>query len=430
VKIPFQGLFKARDKPKNSLGSAFSFLFGGTTSGKTVNEHTALQTTAVYACVRILAETVAGLPLHVYQYRLDGSKDRFPQHPLYNLLHNEPNPEMTSFVFRETLMSHLLLWGNAYAQIIRNGRGQPVALYPLLPNKMDVSRAPNGELRYIYYLDVDESGLKPKGGYVTLRKDEVLHIPGLGFDGLIGYSPIAMAKNAIGMALATEEYGASFFANGANPGGVLEHPGVIKDVQRVKDSWNAAYQGSGNAHRVAVLEEGMKFQAIGIPPEQAQFLETRKFQINEIARIFRVPPHMVGDLEKSSFSNIEQQSLEFVKFTLDPWVVRWEQSLCQALLLPSEKSDVFIRFNLDGLLRGDYASRMTGYATGRQNGWLSANDIRELEDMNRIPASEGGDLFLVNGSMTKLVQAGAFAGTASPVKQSTQRKHKEESNEK
>ena len=211
---------------------------------------------------------------------------------------------------------------------------------------------------------------------------------------------------------------------------MLEHPGVIKDVQRVKDSWNAAYQGSGNAHRVAVLEEGMKFQAIGIPPEQAQFLETRKFQINEIARIFRVPPHMVGDLEKSSFSNIEQQSLEFVKFTLDPWVVRWEQSLCQALLLPSEKSDVFIRFNLDGLLRGDYASRMTGYATGRQNGWLSANDIRELEDMNRIPASEGGDLFLVNGSMTKLVQAGAFAGKESPVKQATKRKHKEEPNEK
>jgi len=430
VKTPFRKFFHSRDKPKNSLGSAFSFLFGGTTSGKMVNEHTALQTTAVYACVRILAETVAGLPLHVYQYRMDGSKERFPQHPLYNLLHNEPNPEMTSFVFRETLMSHLLLWGNAYAQIVRNGRGQPVALYPLLPNKMDVSRAPNGELRYTYYRDVDESGLKPKGGYVTLRKDEVLHIPGLGFDGLIGYSPIAMAKNAIGMALATEEYGASFFANGANPGGVLEHPGVIKDVQRVKDSWNAAYQGSGNAHRIAVLEENMHFQAIGIPPEQAQFLETRKFQINEIARIFRVPPHMVGDLEKSSFSNIEQQSLEFVKFTLDPWVVRWEQSLCQALLLPSEKSDVFIRFNLDGLLRGDYASRMTGYATGRQNGWLSANDIRELEDMNRIPASEGGDLFLVNGSMTKLVQAGAFAGKESPEKQATQRKRKEEPNEK
>ncbi len=405
----FSSMFRSRDKPQNSIGSGWSFLFGSTTSGKTVNERTAMQTTAVYACVRILAEAIAGLPLHVYRYRMDGGKERIPQHPLYYLLHNEPNPEMTSFVFRETLMSHLLLWGNAYAQVVRNGRGQAVALYPLLPSKMEVSRAANGELIYTYYRDYDENGLNPKGSYITLRKDDVLHIPGLGFDGLIGYSPIAMAKNAIGMSLATEEYGASFFANGANPGGVLEHPGVIKDIQRVKDSWNSAYQGSANAHRVAVLEEGMKFQAIGIPPEQAQFLETRKFQINEIARIFRVPPHMVGDLEKSSFSNIEQQSLEFVKYTLDPWVVRWEQSLQQSLILPSEKSSLFIRFNLDGLLRGDYQSRMNGYAVGRQNGWMSANDIRELEDMNRIPAEEGGDLYLVNGNMTKLADAGAFA---------------------
>jgi HK97 family phage portal protein len=409
VKIPYHGLFKARDKPQNRVGTAFSFLFGGTTAGKTVNERTAMQTTAVFACVRILAEAVAGLPLHVYQYLEDGGKERIPQHPLYNLLHNETNPEMTSFVFRETLMSHLLLWGNAYAQIVRNGRGQPVALYPLLPSKMDVSRSPNGDLVYTYYLEADESGRKPQGGYITLRRDQILHIPGLGFDGLVGYSPIALAKNAIGMALATEEYGASFFANGANPGGVLEHPGVIKDIQRVKDSWNSAYQGSGNAHRVAVLEENMKFHAIGIPPEQAQFLETRKFQINEIARIFRVPPHMVGDLDKSSFSNIEHQSLEFVKYTLDPWIIRWEQSLCQALLLPSEKSSIFIRFNLDGLLRGDYASRLQGYSVGIQNGFFSVNDVRELEDMNRIPPEEGGDLHLVNGNLLPLFRAGAFA---------------------
>ena len=317
---------------------------------------------------------------------------------------------MTSFVFRETLMSHLLLWGNAYAQIIRDGRGNPLALYPLLPSKMDVTRARSGNLIYTYRRDSGESKISPDYETVTLRRDEVLHIPGLGFDGLIGYSPIAMAKNAIGMALATEEYGAKFFANGANPGGVLEHPGVIKDIQRVKDSWNDAYRGAGNAHRVAVLEEGMKFQAIGIPPEQAQFLETRKFQINEIARIFRVPPHMVGDLEKSSFSNIEQQSLEFVKYTLDPWVVRWEQSLQQSLVLPSEKSSVFVKFNLDGLLRGDYKSRMEGYATARQNGWMSTNDIRELEDMNRIPAEEGGDLYLINGNMTKLTNTIQYTG--------------------
>lgn len=405
------GIFKPRDKPQNLISSTLSFLFGSTTSGKVVNEQTAMQTTAVYACVRILSEAVAGLPLHIYRYRADGGKERIPQHPLYSLLHDEPNSEMTSFVFRETLMSHLLLWGNAYAQVVRNGRGQVIALYPLLPNKMDVSRAANGELLYTYYRDFDESGIKPEGGYVTLRKDEVLHIPGLGFDGLIGYSPIAMSKNAIGMSLATEEYGAKFFANGAAPGGVLEHPGTIKDPQKIKESWNAAYQGSTNAHRVAVLEEGMKYQAIGISPEQAQFLETRKFQINEIARIFRIPPHMLADLEKSSFSNIEQQSLEFVKYTLDPWVVRWEQAMCRALLSPSEKPTVFIKFNVDGLLRGDYASRMTGYATARQNGWMSANDIRELENLDRIPAELGGDLYLINGAMTKLQDAGAFANT-------------------
>ena len=404
-----KGLFRSRDKPQNRVGSAFSFLFGGTTAGKTVNERTAMQATAVYACVRILSEAIAGLPLRVYRYRTDGGKEKAVEHRLYYLIHNEPNPEMTSFVFRETLMSHLLLWGNAYAQIIRDGRGQVLALYPLLPNKMDVSRSASGELTYTYRRDAEESRTNPDSGTVVLRRDEVLHIPGLGFDGLIGYSPIGIAKNAIGLAMATEEYGASFFSNGANPGGVLEHPGVVKDPKRVRESWNAVYQGSGNAHRIAVLEEGMKFQSIGIPPEQAQFLETRKFQLNEIARIFRVPPHMVGDLEKSSFSNIEQQSLEFVKYTLNPWVMRWEQALQQALLLPSEKLRYFIRFNVDGLLRGDYQGRMNGYATGRQNGWLSANDIRELEDMNRIPNEDGGDLYLVNGNMTKLADAGVFA---------------------
>lgn len=400
MKIPFLSrFFPARASPKNSFwGSTYSFFFGTSSSGKTVNERTALQTTAVYACVRILAETIAALPLHTYQHTT-GGKEKAAEHPLYYLLHSEPNPEMTSFVFRETLMGHLLLWGNAYAQIIRDGRGRVVGLYPLLPNKMIVNRNDQGQLYYQYEKD---------GGLYILNRHEVLHIPGLGFDGLIGYSPIAMAKNAIGMAIATEEYGAKFFANGANPGGVLEHPGVVKDPARIRESWNAVYQGSGNAHRVAVLEEGMKFQSIGIPPEQAQFLETRKFQINEIARIFRIPPHMIGDLEKSSFSNIEQQSLEFVMYTLDPWVVRWEQAIQRALFSESEKRQFFVKFNVDGLLRGDYESRMNGYAVGRQNGWLSSNDIRELENLNRIPEYDGGDLYLINGNMTKLAEAGAF----------------------
>ncbi len=395
----FSGLFRSRDKPKNRVGGGWNFLFGGTTSGKAVNERTAMQTSAVYACVRILAESVAGLPLHVYERTANGSKSTKPSHPLYRLLHDEPNREMTSFVFRETLMSHLLLWGNAYAQIIRDGRGFPIALYPLLPDRMAVDRNESGELVYTYQSDK---------GQVKLRRENVLHIPGLGFDGLIGYSPIAMAKNAVGLALATEDYGATFFANGANPGGVLEHPGVIKSEQadRLRESWQSQF-GGANAHKVAVLEEGLKFHQMSIPPEQAQFLETRKFQINEIARIFRVPPHMVGDLEKSSFSNIEQQSLEFVKYTLDPWVVRWEQSLQQALILPSEKATIFIKFNLDGLLRGDYQSRMQGYSTGIQNGFMSVNDVRGLEDMNLLTAEEGGDLHFVNGNMVKLADVGA-----------------------
>ena len=405
----FSKLFKARDKPKDrTTGSNYSFFFGGTTSGKPVNEHTAMQMTAVYSCVRILAEAVAGLPLHLYKYNASGGKEKALSHPLYFVLHDEPNPEMSSFVFRETLMTHLLLWGNAYAQIIRNGKGEVIALYPLMPNRMSVDRDSSGALYYTYTRYSDEAPTM-NGMTVTLRPSDVLHIPGLGFDGLVGYSPIAMAKNAIGMAIACEEYGAKFFANGAAPGGVLEHPGTIKDPQKVRDSWNAAYQGSSNSHRVAVLEEGMKYQPIGISPEQAQFLETRKLQINEIARIFRVPPHMVGDLEKSSFSNIEQQSLEFVKYTLDPWVIRWEQAISRALLRPDEKKLYFAKFNVDGLLRGDYVSRMNGYATARQNGWMSANDIRELENLDRIPPELGGDLYLINGNMTKLADAGIFA---------------------
>ena len=407
----FSGMFKSRDKPENRTpGSNYAFYLGGSTSGKAVTERSAMQMTAVYSCVRILAEAVAGLPLHVYKYTENGGKEKAIGHPLYRLLHDEPNPEMSSFVFRETLMTHLLLWGNAYAQVIRNGKGEVVALYPLMPNRMSVDRDTEGHLYYTYYRGDDEA-IKSKEHAVTLQPRDVLHIPGLGFDGLVGYSPIAMAKNAIGMAIACEEFGAKFFANGAAPSGVLEHPGTIKDPSKVREAWQTQFGGSSNSGKVAVLEEGMKYTPISISPEQAQFLETRKFQINEIARIFRVPPHMVGDLEKSSFSNIEQQSLEFVKYTLDPWVIRWEQSIHRALLSHDEKSIYFVKFNLEGLLRGDYQSRMNGYAIGRQNGWMSANDIRELENLDRIPTEEGGDLYLINGNMLPMRNAGAFANT-------------------
>lgn len=415
----FSGLFRSRDKPQNrTTGSAYSFFFGGSAAGKRVNERSAMQMTAVYSCVRILAEAVAGLPLHLYRYKEDGGKEKALDHPLYLLLHDEPNPEMSSFVFRETLMTHLLLWGNAYAQIIRNGRGEVMALYPLMPDRMAVDRDDKGQLYYEYTTSADDAPIS-KGSIVRLKPSDVLHIPGLGFDGLVGYSPIAMAKNAIGLAIATEEYGSKFFANGAQPSGVLEHPGTIKDPQRVRDSWMSQFGGSANSNKIAVLEEGLKYTPISISPEQAQFLETRKFQINEIARIFRVPPHMVGDLEKSSFSNIEQQSLEFVKYTLEPWLVRWEQSIQRTLFSADEKKRYFVRFNVEGLLRGDYASRMNGYAVGRQNGWMSANDIRELENLDRIPAEEGGDLYLINGNMTKLKDAGIFAASGAGKEEGT-----------
>ena len=397
MKIPILSkLFNSRADPKNSMWeSAYTFFFGPTSSGKHVDERTAMQTSAVYACVRILSETIASLPLHTY-IRTEKGKEKALDHPLYTLLHDTPNDEMTSFVFRETLMGHLLLWGNAYAQVIRDGRGKVLALYPLMPDKMTVKRSESGEIYYSYEKDSEEH---------ILRSFEVLHIPGLGFDGLIGHSPIAMAKQAIGMAIATEEYGATYFKNGANPGGVLEHPGILKDPSKVRDSWNSVYGGSINSNRVAVLEEGLSFKPITIPPEQSQFLQTRKFQINEIARIFRIPPHMIGDLEKSSFSNIEQQSLEFVKYTLTPWLSRWEAAMKKTLLSPSEKKDYFFKLNVEGLLRGDYKTRMEGYSIGIQNGFLSPNDVRHLEDMNPI---EHGDIYVANGNLLKLQDIGAY----------------------
>ena len=380
----FTGLFKSRDKPQNSYDSpSYSYFFGRTHAGKRVNDRTAMQIIAVYACVRVLSEAIAQLPLHVYQYT-DNGKERVPKHPLYFLLHDQPNPEMTSFVFRETLMAHLLIYGNAYAQIIRNGRGDVIGLYPLMPDKVRVDRDDRGRLIYRYSRYDEHNPNFKQQGEIILPMEQVLHIPGLGFDGLVGYSPIAMAKNAIGLAVACDEYGASFFANGASPSAVLEHPGVIKNPERVREAWQRAY-GSSNAHKTAILEEGMKYTPISIPNNEAQFLETRKFQIEEIARLYRVPLHMIGDLDHATFSNIEHLSLEFVKYTLDPWLVRWEQGLQKALL-----SDSF-----------------EAYYQAVRRCWRY--DIRELEDMNAIPDEDGGNLYLVNGSFTKLEDAGAFA---------------------
>jgi HK97 family phage portal protein len=405
----FSGIFKSRDAPTNrTAGSAYSFFLGQSSSGKRVNERSAMQTSAVYACVRVISESVASLPLHLYRYTDNGGKEKAIDHPLYHLLHDEPNQEMTAYSFFEVALTHLLLWGNAYSQIIRNGKGEVIGLYPLMPDRMNVDRDERGNIYYEYQISSDDAPTN-KGSSVKLKPEEVLHVPGLSFDGLVGYSPIAMAKNSIGLGIAAEEYGSKFYANGAAPSGVLEHPGTLKDPSKVRESWTQTFGGSANSNKVAVLEEGMKYTPISINPSEAQFLDTRKFQVTEICRIFRVPPHMVADLEKSSFSNIEMQSLEYVMYTLRPWLTRLEQAMARRLFTEEEKKKYFIKFNVDGLLRGDYQSRMNGYATARQNGWMSANDIRELENLDRIPTELGGDLYLINGNMCKLSDAGIFA---------------------
>ena len=399
MKNPFTRLFRARDKPgaTDSVSSAPTFYFGSSAAGKSVTASTAIQMSTVYACVRVIAETIASLPLHVYQNQGEGSVKAL-EHPLYPILHDEPNSEMTSFVWRETMLAHLLLWGNAYCQIIRSGRSQILGLYPLLPDRMEVDRDSAGTLTYTY-----STG---SGQTVKLRPEDVLHIPGLGFDGIMGYSPIALEKNAIGLGLAAEEYGSKFFSNGARPSGILTHPNTVKDPKKLRDSWNAAYGGSNNSGRVAVLEENMSYTPISMPNSEAQFLETRKFQVSEICRIYRVPPHMVGDLEHATFSNIEHQSISFAVHTIRPWVVRLEQAMNRALFSDKEKGVYYVRFNMDGLMRGDYKSRMEGYAIARQNGWMSTNDIRELENLNPVSEEEGGNAYLVNGNMIPISLAG------------------------
>lgn len=401
----FSRIFRARDEPaalKDSVSAATSVYFGSSPSGKNVTPSTAIQLSTVYACVRVISETIASLPLNVFEATEHGSR-KATEHPLYRLLHDEPNAEMTSFTLREVMLSHLLLWGNAYCQIIRTGRNQISALYPLLPDQMEVDRGSDGQLTYTYTTS--------EGRTVRLDPQEVLHIPGLGFDGIVGYSPIALEKSAIGLALASEEYGSKFFNNGARPSGVLKHPNTVKNPEKVRASWNAAYGGSANAGRTAILEEGMDYKPISLSNSDAQFLETRKFQVSEICRIYRVPPHMVGDLEHATFSNIEHQSISFAVHTIRPWLVRIEQAMNRALFSEKEKTGshggrhFYAQFNMDGLMRGDYKSRMEGYAIGRQNGWMSANDIRELENLNPIPAEEGGDAYLVNGNMIAIQSA-------------------------
>lgn len=375
---------------------ALAGLFGGgeAASGMVVTADTAMRATAVYACVQYLARSIAAMPLILYRRRADGGKERDHEHPLARVLHDQPNGWQTAFEFRAMLQAHLSLRGNAYARIV-SANGVPVAaLVPLHPDRVrPLPRRVNGRLAYEHW--------PVEGGREILLQEEVLHLRGLSLsaDGVLGLSPIDSLREAVGLALAAEAYGARFYRNNARPGVVIKHPGRLSPeaAKRLKESWNSQYAGTANAHKTAVLEEGMELVPIGMTAEQAQFLETRKFQRSEIAALFGVPPHKIGDLERATFSNIEHQAIEVVTDTIRPWAVAWEQALTRDLFTDEMRRTHMVAFNLDGLLRGDIESRYRAYATGRQWGWLSANDVREREDMNRI---DGGDLYLAPVNMT------------------------------
>jgi len=359
-------------------------------AGVPVSNTNALTSTAYYAGVTLIAQTLAQLPLLLYERLEPRGKRRATEHQLYSLLHDEANPYMSAYAWKETAQGHVLTWGNHYSEIDWDmTAGVPRGLYPLRPDQMRVEWE-EGKLVYKYRL--------PDGTGVKLRPDQVLHIPGFGFDGVIGYDPITLAREAIGLAKATEEFGSRFFSGGSTLSGVIEHPGKPSDEakQHMRESWQEQHSGLSNTHRITILEEGVTFKSIGIPPENAQFLETRKFQIAEIARFLHVPPHMLGDLERSTYSNIEHQGIEFIVYTMGPWLVRWEQEIRRKLLSLADKQKYFAEFLVTGLLRGDTPSRFQAYATARQWGWLSANDIRELENMNPVG---GGDDYLMPMNM-------------------------------
>ncbi len=372
-------------------------------TGVSFNEETAKKFTAVFACIRVLSETLASMPIIIYKDRKIGNKssgkDRAVDHPLYDLLHNVPNNEMPAYTFKETLMNHICSSGNGYAQIQRNRKGEIISLNILPWTVTDVRR--NWETGKLEYWTND------RGKSVKLDPDEVFHIPGLGFDGIKGYSPVKMAMEAIGLGLAAEEFGAHFFSSGANAGGIVEYEGKMDSEakEQFRKSFMEKYAGLGKSHSVIFLENGSKFTKLAIPNNEAQFLETRRFQIEEIARIYRVPLHLIQDLERSTNNNIEHQSLEFVMYTMLPWFTRWEQFINFKLLTREERQQgYFAEFLVNALLRGDTEARARMLHLMRQDGVISADEWRELENMNPQEGGQGKH-YLINGNMISVETA-------------------------
>lgn len=397
LKHILQWVWEGRSWSNLPRGSEMAAALGfSTASGIAVTPDSAMQLSAVSACVRLIAESIASLPLHVY--RRDGDKRiRITEGPHHELLHDQPNQMMTSFGLRETLAAQVLTRGNAYALILWNGAGEPVELLPL-PHAKPCKQA-NGRLAYTFTLDGKS--------YVEVDQAYMLHIPGLAWDGVCGMSPIQYAAQSIGLGLAAEQFGATFYGNGARPSLVMSVPGALskEQVTTLRSAWQESFGGVANGNKTAVVFNGATVTPMSIQPDEAQFIETRKFQVSEIARWYRVPPHMIGDLDKATFSNIEHQALEFVTHTLRPWLVRFEQELKRKLFI-GIYAEQYAEFNVDGLLRGDIKSRSDYYIRGRQWGWLSANDIRRLENMEPI---DNGDVYL---SPLNMVNAGTEAAAA------------------
>ena len=354
-----------------------------TNSGVEVSPESAVRSSTVLACGRLLSETIAALPLFLYRRLADNAKERATDHPLYEVLHIQPNKEMSSFIFREMMMWHLLFWGNSFSWIDWSNGGDVLGLWPLLPWKMEVKRT-DEILVYKYQL--------PDNTFRTFPREQILHIPGMSFDGLVGRSLLSLAREPIGLSIALEQFGAEFFGRGINFGGFLETDSKAlsqKAHENLRSSLKEKYQGISNTHKLFILEEGMKYKQNVIPLNSAQFLESRKFQAIEVARMFNVPLHLIQELDRATFNNIEQLDIGFSKYTITPWVTRIEQTETVTLLGVEERKRLFIKHLLEGLLRGDIETRYEAYNKARMGGWMSADEIRALEDMNPIPDGKG-----------------------------------------
>lgn len=363
-------------------------------SGVDVDEATALNFSAVWAAVNLLSSSVASLPAGVFKRQGDGGEP-VEDHPVHALLSEEPNPDMTPYTFHETLQAHVLTWGNAYVEIERAGDGgPPVALWPLLPNQVRPECDDAGNL--VYQFTGHEPGEEDK----TFQPRDIIHVPGLGFDGVMGYPVIQQARESIGLGLASEKFGAGFFGNGSLPHGVISHPTELSPEAKknLRESWERMHRGPENTHRVAILDEAMKYEKIGIPPEDAQFLETRQFQVVEIARWFNVPPHMLRDLSNATFTNIEHQGIEFLTYSLRPWLIRWRQEYRRKLFSPEERKALYVDHDVQALLQTDMNARYDAYTKGRNGGWLTLNDILKRENKPALPP-QLGDSRLVPSTM-------------------------------